>query len=247
MGKRNKILSEIRGDKDIRYPYPFVNPIIVTKDRGIVDGQFRHRICAEERCQIEYLVLDCSDKDLRSHQFISVLRNIKEEQRKALESFFRKRNVPYRDQIIQSSSTDRMKKFIEFEEHFNCDKDYWETLAHTYVVSDNNYSCASDIKRLFSSSRVNRESLMDKKEIDIFRNLPDTITIYRGMSIAELDSNNFGISWTLKREVAEKFAYGFFHNYDTVHLPHTVMERTIPKKDAVSYFLREHEIIYLGN
>ncbi|MBU3005957.1 hypothetical protein [Paraglaciecola arctica] len=40
--------------------------------------------------------------------------------------------------------------------------------------------------------------------------MPTSVTAYRGMSVEELDSNSFGMSWTLCKSKAEEFAFSVY-------------------------------------
>ncbi len=247
MGKKNKILSKLR-DKG-KNPYPFINPIIVTSELGIVDGQHRFEVCKRTNSGVLFVILAYTHNDLKNENFIRELRYLQEMQRIALEEWFVKNNISYLDQLQQCSSVDRMAKFIEFENLFESDKKYWEELADCYNLSDNNYKLASEIKRLFSSKRANREHLMLDNEVRFLNSLPEVVLIYRGMSTEEFESNNFGISWSLKKRVAEKYANEYYHNYDTHGVAHTVVELKITRSQIVAYFSErnEEEIIYLHN
>ena len=74
--------------------------------------------------------------------------------------------------------------------------------------------------------------LMNKKELQIYNNLPETITIYRGVG----DSNfKNGISWTLDKDKAIWFSNRF--NYEDRH----VYKATIHKEDILAYIDERNE------
>jgi hypothetical protein len=125
---------------------------------------------------------------------------------------------------------------------------YWETLREAYTMSDNLFIYRFDLRAAFMSEEENRDSLMLKKEKMIFNNLPDKVKIYRGVTTDEIESNNFGLSWSLRREVAEFFAFKYCRNYDTVSSLKTVIELEVDKNEIIAYFQdrKEEEIIYLG-
>src|SRR5438445_79431 len=81
-------------------------------------------------------------------------------------------------------------------------KKYWETLRWGYTGTDNLYHYRNDVRVAFSSSEPKRECLMTKDERSYLRSLPEKLTIYRGMTEEEAKSENFGLSWTLEKEVA---------------------------------------------
>ncbi len=59
--------------------------------------------------------------------------------------------------------------------------------------------------------------------------LPDSIVIYRGMAREEFESNKFGMSWSLKPDVAIKFAQ------DSNALDTVVVKSIIQKQDVLLY------------
>lgn len=103
------------------------------------------------------------------------------------------------------SSFDRFQKFLEIKDQLN-DKDYWKVLSDAYIGSDNLFRFSDDIKEAFIEEREFRTKLMRRKDLKHFNDLPEVVTIYRGMTVEEFQSGNFGVSWTLSRKVAEFFA-----------------------------------------
>jgi hypothetical protein len=69
------------------------------------------------------------------------------------------------------------------------------------------------IKELFKHRQAENEGpriyleerITDTEVID--SHLPLSVTAYRGMSLEELDSDSFGMSWTLCKSKAEEFAF----------------------------------------
>jgi hypothetical protein len=62
----------------------------------------------------------------------------------------------------------------------------------------------------------------------------------------EAKSEDYGVSWTLDKSIAEFFANSFLHNYDTYHLEKTLVELKVKKTDIIAYFnSKESEIIYI--
>lgn len=228
-------------------PYPFVNPIIVTKDNTIYDGQHRFEVCKILNAEISMIQLLVTSKDLKSREVVEVVKEIHETQRIALEKWFVKNNVDIKSQLRHTSSVDKMSKFLELKDVFKTNREYWEELRKAYQGSINNFLLSTEIRNLFSKHRPQREFLMNKKEQRFLKKLPDTITIYRGMSIEEFNCGKNGISWTLDKKVAQFFAEGHIHNYNNMHLEHTVKKTTINKREVIAYFggRDENEIIYL--
>ena len=103
--------------------------------------------------------------------------------------------------LIMCSSFDRFQTFLKIKDELN-DIDYWRILADAYTGSDNLYHLKEEVKEAFLEDRSEREYLMNKKELKIYNSLPENITIYLGMTTEELESGDFGVSWTLSKECA---------------------------------------------
>jgi len=123
--------------------------------------------------------------------------------------------------LIMCSSYDRFETFLKIKDQLN-DKDYRRTLADAYTGSDNLYALKEEVKEAFLEDRSNREFLMTKKELKIYNSLPENLTIYRGMTVEELESGDLNISWTLLKECAEFFAYKYGRNFSTEGIPKVV-------------------------
>jgi hypothetical protein len=88
--------------------------------------------------------------------------------------------------------------------------------------------------------------LMEKQERKFLKNLPDTFTIYRGMTREEYDNGDFGISWTLSQEQGHFFAHTYIRNHATAHMPKVVVRATVKKSAVIAYFEgTEQEIIVI--
>lgn len=81
---------------------------------------------------------------------------------------------------------------------------------------------------------------MEPEDLEYYNNLPDTITIYRGVSKGR---NPYGLSWTDNREKAEWFR-DRWENLDK-NKERFLMTATIPKEYVLCYFNTrdEHEIV----
>ena len=147
-----------------------------------------------------------------------------------------------------NDSYTRIEKFIDVA-HKLRGGNYWYGLRIAYVCSDNLFSKRDFIKILFSQRKVHKEMLMSKLEQQYYKNLPEEIIIYRGMTLLEYESKNFGISWTLKKSIANFFAHKYKRNHDTNHLKKMVYSLTIKKKNAIAFLnaRKEFEIIYIHN
>ena len=228
-------------------PYPFINPIIVTKDNGIIDGLHRSQACELMNAEVKTIEMNFSSEQANEKAFLDELNQIQDEQKEMLENYFKANNVDPITQLTQCSSRDRMEKFFEFQSLFTTREEYTSRLIECYTLSNNNYRFAKQIKDAFSSPLIKRKHLMEKKDRKLFDKLPSKLTIYRGMSEAESKSGDFGISWTLKKTIAEQFAKQYLHNYDSYDQNHLVKELTVNKEDVLAYYggRSEEEIIYI--
>lgn len=148
--------------------------------------------------------------------------------------------------LIMCSSFDRFQTFLKIKDELN-DIDYWRTLADAYTGSDNLYHLKEEVKEAFLEDRSEREYLMNKKELKVYNSLPENVIIYRGMTTDELESGDFGVSWTLSRERAEFFAFKYGRNYSTEIKPKVVHQLEVKKVEILSYFneRNEQEVIYI--
>jgi hypothetical protein len=89
------------------------------------------------------------------------------------------------------------------------DSDYWELLGDIWIDSENIWSNKKEWKKLLSSNRPEREKFMKEEDREIFKNLPDKITAYRGYLPGK---NKTGFSYSLNRERAEWFSKRFNTN-----------------------------------
>lgn len=126
-------------------------------------------------------------------------------------------------------------------------KKYWYALRQTYTMSDNLFHYRNDVILAFSKNEPQREYLMNRQERIFLNSLPEKITIYRAMTEMEFKGKSFGVSWSLKKEVAEFFANEYQRNYATNNLKKRVHEMTIDKREVISFFnnRQEFEIIYI--
>ena len=124
---------------------------------------------------------------------------------------------------------------------------YWYALRHSYDCSDNLFHYKVDLKFAFTYKEPEREYLMNLSERRFLENLPQRITIYRGMTENELKQKSFGYSWSLKKEVAEFFANTYQRNFATNRFKKVVHEITIDKNEVIAFFndRKEFEIIYI--
>jgi hypothetical protein len=87
---------------------------------------------------------------------------------------------------------------------------------------------------LFKSADCN--SLMNERELNIYHNLPQTLTVYRGIN--SFDNHPIeGMSWTPDLEIATWFKNRFKQGKGAVY------QATVYKKDILAYFEKEKETV----
>jgi hypothetical protein len=140
-----------------------------------------------------------------------------------------------------STTSDKIIYFIKYH-HLLPDDKYWEYLSFAYQNQDYNPVPNEILKTLFSSDKSGKENLMTKEEIIFLDSLPEVFSIYRAMSIEEVNSKKYRFSWTLDKEIAEKFSERNKLLYKTEMV---VKEIEIKKKDVIAYLngRKEKEII----
>jgi hypothetical protein len=147
---------------------------------------------------------------------------------------------------IEVNSWNRFKTFTTYIPILK-GKNYWYALRNSYEMSDNLYELSGLVKASFLKDEPFREYLMNTKERNYLKGLPETMKIFRGMTEKELKSKSFGISWTLKKEVAEFFINEYQRNYSTNNLKKVVHEIIINKNQILAFLndRKEFEIIYI--
>ena len=148
---------------------------------------------------------------------------------------------------IGVDSFNRFQIFLNIAPHLK-GKKYWHALRNSYDASDNLFPYARLVRASYLRAEPGRQFLMDSGERNYLKRLPEQITIYRGMTELELEQKSFGVSWSLKKEVAEFFANTYQRNHATNHLKKTVHEITINKNEVVAFLngREEFEIIYIN-
>jgi len=126
---------------------------------------------------------------------------------------------------------DSIKKFLS-------EKDYGELLADVWISSENpnqdvNVSLNKCIN-LFKKANINY--LMTKEDKKVFDNIPDIITLYRGVSTGR---NPYGLSYTKSLEKASWFQNRFGEGY--------IITLKIKKEDIFCYFNTRNEDEYVVN
>lgn len=114
---------------------------------------------------------------------------------------------------------------------------YWELLGDIWVDSENIWQNKSRWKFLMETGpKKNREYFMSEEDREIFKNLPETLTVYRGYV-----RNKSGFSYTLDEDKAKWFAKRFGKNGK-------VVKRIVNKDEIFAYKndRNEQEVIILN-
>jgi hypothetical protein len=124
------------------------------------------------------------------------------------------------------------------------DEDYWTSLRHCYTLTEMHENEYEYLITYFLNERPKREWMMTKNERELFKDLPEEVSIYRGCSVTEINGGNFRFSWTLDRKMAEFFAFEYNKNLE---IESNIVERTVSKKSLIAYFPEngEEEVIYI--
>lgn len=130
----------------------------------------------------------------------------------------------------------RLNAFYEVHDKLE-PKEYWELFSGMWTDSENIWQNKDTFKYLLGLHQDSRRYFMSEEDLEVYDNLPEQITIYRGYTVGK---NKNGFSYTLNKERAEWFAKRFNKNGK-------VWERVVNKKDIVAYTnaRNEEEIIYL--
>ena len=115
------------------------------------------------------------------------------------------------------------------------DEQYWENLSSIWVDSESIGMEAERWRGLLQSNRGSREFFMNADEKEEFSTLPERFTVYRGYSRG--DKEEFGMSWSTDRNVAEWFARRFSNDRQDI----IVEELEVSKDGVFAYMTRRGE------
>lgn len=109
---------------------------------------------------------------------------------------------------------------------------HWSSIES--ISSDPNVSL-TEIQTMFKSA--SKLSLMSEKERVALHQMPDQVTLYRG--VTAMNQKQYGaLSWTLDKNIARQFALRFKSDYAAI------WKITVPKRKILCYFDRgEQECI----
>ena len=131
-----------------------------------------------------------------------------------------------------------------FEEYaLNMHKaDYWDTLGLVYADQEHINDQLGGWLIAFNYAKHHPEvqqAMMDEDDLELFNNLDDTFTVYRG--IESKYSNEESISWTLDKDKAQWFADRYAYRNNGA----TVLTATAKKEDVFATFVgrKESEVV----
>lgn len=128
--------------------------------------------------------------------------------------------------------------FLDHIKYYLNNKDLAVCLRYVWKNSEYANSCSVFTKKQLLSlfRKSSKESLMDKDELQALKEMPEQITVYRGVtSVNSKDLKVF--SWTLSQERARWFAERFENKIQDV------FQAELPKDGVLAYFSDEEEII----
>lgn len=158
----------------------------------------------------------------------------------AKEVYETKRDIDNAIYGIGINSFNRFEAFLRIKDYLP-DKLYWYALKEAYSSSDDLYRYKEILRDCFVNNRKYKKEFMDWKEQKLLSSLPQFFTIYRGMTEQELESQDFGVSWTLDKSIAEFFAFVYNRNSSTHHLKKIVVEAYIEKEFIIGIINNRNE------
>lgn len=122
--------------------------------------------------------------------------------------------------------------YLKYAKPYMSRRDFEEWLAHAWVSSENpNQDANVSISTLIQWFKsANREHIMSQTELEYYRQLPEVVTIYRGVALGRAEQQ--GLSWTCNLDTAKWFA----HRFDTRNESGYVLKGKVAKEDIFAYF-----------
>lgn len=118
--------------------------------------------------------------------------------------------------------------FLKYAKDYMSKKDFSEYLGEAWVDEENpNQDINVSLDMVYKWFKgADKKALMDKKDYEVYKNLPNEITIYRGIG---RNRNPKGFSWTSNYEKARWFA-------DRWGNKGYILKGTIKKENVLAYF-----------
>ncbi len=125
--------------------------------------------------------------------------------------------------------------FLKYSMPFLSRDDFTELLADSWMRSENPNQDRNVSRKEFVAmfSQADKSKLMTKEEKEVYDNLDERVTIYRGVT-PENEKNIRALSWTLEYDKAEWFANRFSSNG-------TVYQAEIDKNHILAFFNGRNE------
>lgn len=151
------------------------------------------------------------------------------------------------DEIVGRSNIVRLYMLIQksykmawfrFVSPYLSDKDYGTMLKECWIMEDNpNQDENVPIKMAIELfRRAKKDCIMTKKEQEYYDNLPETLTLYRGVSEGR---KRLGLSWTDNYDVAVWYQKRFEEwGRDGI-----VLKAKVKKEDVLAYFEHDNELL----
>lgn len=135
---------------------------------------------------------------------------------------------PYRAQALDTYSN-----------QIQPDDAYWDLVGDVYCDTENFWQEQARWAKLLGSQRGHREAIMTEDERKVFADLPDTLTVYRGVNGK---GKRLGWAWTLRKE-GQGSATWFANRLAEIKTgrPPTVFTATVEKHEAIGYLGRRNE------
>mgnify|MGYP001073839171 CR=1 FL=1 len=126
--------------------------------------------------------------------------------------------------------------FLKYTREYMAVDDFSRIFSGIWIRNENpNRDPNVTIKTLIQWLRAsNKEILMKEAELEVYRNYPEKIKIYRGVAV---NRNPKGLSWTENIEKAEWFA----ERFNRKNKKGVVQEAYIAKENVLAYFNRRGE------
>ena len=128
--------------------------------------------------------------------------------------------------------------WFRFVSPYLSDEDYGTMLKECWIMEDNpNQDKNVPIKMAIELfRRAKKDCIMDKEEQEYYDNLPETLTLYRGVSEGR---ERLGLSWTDNYDVAVWYQKRFKEwGRDGV-----VLKAEVKKEDVLAYFKHDNELL----
>lgn len=121
--------------------------------------------------------------------------------------------------------------WLMFVKKYMNEEDFAEYLADSWMSEENpnadvNVSIKTSIQWF---KKANKQYLMNEKEFEILKDLPDSFPIYRGVSVGRV---SLGLSWTRNKEKAEWFQHRLDRSSQEGYLQRTLVR----KENVLAYF-----------